>query len=111
MDSLDRIISMLLEAIRHTDTYIEYKIQEAKLEKDPELKKRVDAFRAENFRSFGMGSAGDFEASEALSKDNAELRKDPRVNAYLDAELALCRLIQRITKQITDGIDIHIPEY
>ena len=38
------------------------------------------------------------------------LRKIPEVNAYLDAELALCKLLQKIGRTVTEGIDMMIPE-
>ena len=50
------------------------------------------------------------QAADRLAKESAELRRNPEVNAYLDAELALCRMMQQICKTLTDGIDIKIPE-
>ena len=38
-----------------------------------------------------------------------ELRSNPQVNAYLDAELALCRMMQKISMELTDGIDLDAP--
>ena len=46
---------------------------------------------------------------DELVKESEELRKIPEVNAYLDAELALCRLIQKITRELTWGIGLDIP--
>ena len=43
-------------------------------------------------------------------KQEAILEKNPEVNAYLDAELALCRMMQQICKTLTDGIEIKVPE-
>ena len=49
---------------------------------------------------------------KAIEKErkSAELRRNPEVNAYLDAELALCRMMQQICKTLTDGIEIKVPE-
>ena len=42
-------------------------------------------------------------------RESEELRRFPEVNAYLDAELALCRMMQKICRTLTDGIDMNIP--
>ena len=46
---------------------------------------------------------------EQISKESAQLRSNPQVNAYLDAELALCRMMQKISMELTDGIDLDAP--
>ena len=51
-----------------------------------------------------------FHAAEQLNQESASLRQNQRVNAYLDAELALCRLMQRICRTLVAGIDIQIPD-
>ena len=50
-----------------------------------------------------------FLVAEQLSRESAELRRIPEVNAYLDAELALCKMMQRICRELTEGIDMHVP--
>ena len=44
-----------------------------------------------------------------MGKESAELRRHPEVNAYLDAELALCKMMQRICIKLGEGIDIDVP--
>ena len=48
--------------------------------------------------------------AEHLTRESAELRRIPEVNAYLDAELAICRMMQRVCKELTEGLDIHTPD-
>ena len=50
-----------------------------------------------------------FEVVEQMGKESAELRRHPEVNAYLDAELALCKMMQRICIKLGEGIDIDVP--
>lgn len=47
--------------------------------------------------------------AEQLARESEELRSFPEVNAYLDAELALCRMMQKICRTLTDGIEMNIP--
>ena len=74
------------------------------------LAERVSQFRADNFRLQNEGGRDNlFSMAEQLSRESAELRRIPQVNAYLDAELALCRLMQHVCRSLTAGIDMNIP--
>ena len=110
MDAVNRNIHLLLTAIQKSEVYRNYKRQEEILEKNPELYARVQQFRADNFRLQNEEKGNLLQAADRLAKESAELRRNPEVNAYLDAELALCRMMQQICKTLTDGIDIKIPE-
>lgn len=50
-----------------------------------------------------------FHLAEVLSRESEELRRIPQVNAYLDAELDLCRMLQRICRTLTEDIEMDIP--
>ena len=110
MDTIEENIENLLEAVRRSDVYQEYQKQSRRLNQNPELKNRVDTFREENFR-FQNESDKErlFPDVEDVIRESAQLRKNPEVNAYLDAELALCRLVQKICRSVTEGIDIDVP--
>ena len=97
--------------LHRSDEYQEYQKQAAQLEADPELKARVMRFRGDNFRLQNHSDKDElFHIEEQLNQESASLRQNLKVNAYLDAELALCRLMQRICRTLVDGIDIQIPD-
>ena len=104
-------IDNLLAAVQSSQEYHEFiKIKEI-LEQDPELLSRVNAFRNSNFKLQNDANREDlFQATEQLNRESRELRRIPQVNAYLDAELALCKLMQGICKKLTSGIDLDIPD-
>ena len=109
-NTLEESISRLLASIKESAEYIEFEKQKEILSQNPDLKKRVDAFRAKNYRIQSQCSSDQlFEVVEQMGKESAELRRLPLVNAYLDAELALCRLIQQVCVSITEGIELNIP--
>lgn len=110
MDAISRNVRVLLSVIKKSDVYREYKKQEEILDKNQQLKERVDHFRANNYKLQNEAGKGDlFQVAEQLERESAELRRIPEVNAYLDAELALCKLIQRIFMNLAEGIDMHVP--
>lgn len=104
-------IGNLLVAVQSSQEYYEFiKIKEI-LEQDPELLSRVNAFRNSNFKLQNEANREDlFQATEQLNRESRELRRIPQVNAYFDAELALCKLMQGICKKLTSGIDLDIPD-
>ena len=70
----------------------------------------MDAFRGDNYRvQNDCGSDNLFDVVEQMGKESAELRRHPEVNAYLDAELALCKMMQKICVKLAEGIDMDIP--
>ena len=110
MHAVNRNIHLLLNSIQKSDVYRTYKKQEAILEKNPELASRVQHFRSDNFRLQNEERGNLLQDAEQLARESAELRRNPEVNAYLDAELALCRMMQQICMTLTDGIEIKVPE-
>lgn len=104
MDEISMEIEKLLDAVHRSDEYQEYQKQAAQLEADPELKARVMRFRGDNFRLQNHSDKDElFHIAEQLNQESASLRQNLKVNAYLDAELALCRLMQRICRTLVDG--------
>ena len=111
MDIIERNVQILISVIRQSSVYKEYKKQEEILSKQPELKERVNRFRAGNYRTqHETQKEFLFDKMDELVKESEELRKIPEVNAYLDAELALCRLLQKTTRELTCGIGLDIPD-
>lgn len=108
--TIEKNIQTLLVSIKKSSIYKEYKEQEKILSRSPELAERVSQFRADNFRLQNEGDRSNlFGTVEELARESADLRRDPQVNAYLDAELALCRLIQHVCRTLTAGIDMTLP--
>ena len=109
-NTIDENISSLLEAFKESPEYVEFQKQNEILKQKPELNKRVDAFRGDNYRVQNeCGSDNLFDVVEQMGKESAELRRHPEVNAYLDAELALCKMMQKICVKLAEGIDMDIP--
>ena len=109
-NTIDENISSLLEALKESPEYVEFQKQNEILKQKPELKERVDAFIGDNYRVQNeCGSDNLFDVVEQMGKESAELRRHPEVNAYLDAELALCKMMQKICVKLAEGIDMDIP--
>ncbi len=106
-DEIERSTWELLQEIRESHIYREYREQEEKLRADPALAKRVRAFRAANFH-MQQGSR-DVDV-DWVHNEQILMRRIPEVNEYLDAELDLCRLVQKICRTLTEGLEFDTPD-
>ena len=111
MNEIKDCIDALLAAVQNSEEYQDFIKYKEILEQDPELLSRVNAFRANNFKLQNEANRDElFRGTAQLNRDSRELRRAPLVNAFLDAELALCKLMQKICRTLTEGINLDILE-
>lgn len=103
MSGIDREVSQLVEAILHSEEYICYAEEKERIKREPELKARMDEFRRRNFEIQNSGDYG-FEQVEQLEREFGDVLERPEVSAFLDAELAFCRMMQEMNSTIADAI-------
>lgn len=111
MNAVERNTKFLIASIQRCNIYKEYKKHAEMLRQNPEWVTRVNHFRAENYR---LQNETDREAlltmMDQLEVESAELRRIPEINAFLDSELALCRLMQQVCKELAQGVELDVPE-
>lgn len=111
MEDIYQAVENLLEAIRHSEIYQEYLHQEELLSADEPLRERVRNFRSQNFHLQNEASDSElFAVVDGIYRESRELRKNPQVNAYLDAELSYCKMMQRIVRRLCDGLEFDCPD-
>ena len=110
-DNHSLLVSAVWQINSGNSQYQEFEKYRDLLKENPELMDRVNAFRGNNFRLQNEANRDElFRGTEQLNRESRELRRDPLVNAFLDAELALCKLMQKICRTLTEGIDLDILE-
>ena len=103
--NLDEAIDNFIGFLKGSDIYKEYRSALEELNKDPELKRRVDDFRQRNY-NFQQSEEIDLNEYDQFRSEMVGFRaSDQRVDAFLDAELALCRMIQDVSYRITEALD------
>ena len=103
--NLDEAIDNFIGFLKDTDIYKEYRSALEELNKDPELKRRVDDFRQRNY-NFQQSEDINLNEYDQFRSEMVGFRaSDQRVDAFLDAELALCRMIQDVCYRITEALD------
>lgn len=98
--------SELIEDVKQSDIYVEYKAALRELQKDPVLLEKADAFRKAQYEEVAFHSKplGFAEASH-MEEAYEKIVEYPVIDRFLKAELAMCRLLQRIQDNIVEAID------
>ncbi len=111
MEEIQEYVDTLVEVIKQSSTYCRYTDCENKLKEQPGLRKQIDKFRLAAYQ-FNNGEKGDgdlFDKLDQFEREYGEFRKNPVVNEFLEAELDVCRMLQKINSRIEKGISIQIP--
>lgn len=110
MDIVTERLNALTDAMRNTIDYQSYLKLEAELDKDKDLKKRVDEFRLRNFSLQKEENVDLFDAVDDIDREFVELRKNPVVEEYLEAELSVCKMVQGVLNAIHHEVKIDVPQ-
>lgn len=110
MDIVTERLHALTDAMRNTIDYQSYLKLEAELDKDKELKRKVDEFRLRNFSLQKEENVDLFDAVDDIDREFVELRKNPVVEEYLEAELSVCRMVQKVLNAINHEVKIDVPQ-
>ena len=106
MSEIEHEIQILIEAVKASATYKEYDRQKELLKADEELKRQVDEYRKENFLLQNASDDGHLEERmEQFSEKYADFVEMPKVSAFLDAEVNLCRMMQELSERIVASLD------
>ena len=100
-ENVNQAVEQMVQAIRNTDAYMEYRRQLGRIKEQPELKKQIDDFRTRNFE-LQTSKDTNFDKIDQFTRENEAFRENPLVSDFLAAELAFCRTMQEIGLYVTD---------
>ena len=107
--SIDVKTEELVQAILASEEYREYLECCAKIKEQPELYERVGDYRKRNFELQNMDVNDNmFDEVMRFQMENSAIRKNALVNQFLKAELSVCRMLQGITRTISDNVELDI---
>lgn len=104
MKELENAVVDLIGAIKDTEEYRKYAELKEGLKQFPELKAQIDEYRRRNF-AMQMENSPAFEKIERFEREYEDFREDCRVSDFLAAELAFCRMMQKMELRIIDSLD------
>ncbi len=93
--------SVLIDRIKSTQIYTEYQCALEDLQRHPELKALADAFREEKYLAYtALKEPVSFVCFDSLEEKRLRLAAYPEIERYLQAELALCRVLQEVQNRL-----------
>lgn len=99
----------LVQAVLESEEYKEYLEYLAKIKEQPELYERVCDYRRRNFELQNMDVNDNmFDEVMRFQMENSAVRKNELINDFLKAELSVCRMLQDITRAISDKVELDI---
>ncbi|MCR5722660.1 MAG: YlbF family regulator [Lachnospiraceae bacterium] len=106
MTDLTDLSNQVSEAIRNTPEYAEFNRLLMKLKEDPQLYRLVDEMRDKNFM-IHQGDVGDpYDMMDALTNEYEGVINKVSVSEFLQAEIALCRMIHEFNRNVTASLEI-----
>lgn len=104
-NSIEAALEQLVAAMKSREEYIRFRQAEAKVAEFSGLQQRIDKFRADWYALQSSGAEDLFEQIDRVEEQNGDLRENPFVQEFLAAELALCRMFQRVNWTIMENLD------
>ena len=106
MTDLTGLSNQVSEAIRNTPEYAEFSRLLSKLKEDPELYRHVDEMRDKNFM-IHQGDVGDpYDMMDALTNEYEGVINNVSVSEFIQAEIALCKMIHEFNRNVTASLEI-----
>ena len=99
----------LAQAVADSEEYKSYLHYLEEIKKQPELYEKVCDYRRRNFELQNMDVNDNmFDEVMRFQMENSAIRKNALVNQFLKAELSVCRMLQDITRTISDNVELDI---
>ena len=111
MDRIEQSVRDLIEAIQNSDDYVRFCAARDKLREDPKLRSQVNEFRVNVFEMQNSQELLDpYTEQQRLCREAEEFRRNSLVDEFLHAELAVCRILQKMVADIVEAVDLDIDE-
>lgn len=108
MSQIEEKINALIYAVKDSSEYKEYQRVRELVHMEPEKEKAIHEFRRRNFELHRRRDVDLYTETDRLENEFAPLRAEPYVNEYLSAELAVCRMVQRINYRLMEEIEFDL---
>lgn len=105
---IDGALQQFLDALKETEAFHNYRYQEERVHRVPGLHEKIDEFRRRNFELQNSNAENLFEKVDEFEREYEDFREDELVREYLAAELAICRMVQKINIAVVRAVNIDV---
>lgn len=100
-DQIEKCTRDLLEALKECEEYKIFEENKERMKGHPELRSKMDEFRKKVYLIQNSNTPIDMlDEMSKLFKERQEIYKEPLVAEYIEAELHMCRILQKISMEI-----------
>lgn len=93
-------------AIKNSPEFRQYEMQLLKIKKQPELYQEVNEFRQKNFVVQNTEDKDTLmDRIDELAQEYEQLRENPLVEDFMEAEISFCRMMQEVNTFITKELN------
>lgn len=108
--SVDACTERLVESILESHAYRRFIKAQQALDECPGLKEKINKYRTDIFKLYADGGDDIINTADELEKKFQSMQKIPQVNAYLDAETEICRMVREIYQRLISETGVEEPE-
>ncbi len=107
MTDLSNLTTNVINVIKETDEYMEYRDSLSAIRSDPALYARVNEMREKNFEIHQSNSDSEelMDLMDALTNEYEDVITNESVGRFLEAEADICKLFQDFYYKVTEGLD------
>lgn len=98
----------LAGCIANSPEYIRYRECLEKIRQDDFLMVRINDYRRRNFEIHINGNTNVKQMAESLQREFMDVFENDEAKDFLDAEMALCRMLQKVNSAIMADIELDI---
>ncbi len=111
MDNVKACTQALIRSIQESEEYVHFSKLRDQVRQQPELRRQITEFRLHVFEVQNSREPLDmYEEQQRLCRDYEEFRRDQLVNGFLLAELRICRMLQKITEEVAEAVDLDLDD-
>ena len=107
--AIDPSLNHFIKAIKESEEFVKYQKIKDELKDEPEKLISIHEYREKSFNIQNNTEGIDlFEEIDKIHKEYAVFRADPQIEAYLQAEISFCRMMQHISRNIVEHLDFEL---
>lgn len=111
-DNVDIYTKALIRVIHDSKEYRAFRAARRKVSDVPDLKRQIDEYRKAVYRLQNFtDEAALYDQVQEFNAQHREFRKNPLVNEYLSSELAVCRMLQKVSASIVEAVDLELDDF
>ncbi|MCR4929415.1 MAG: YlbF family regulator [Lachnospiraceae bacterium] len=106
MDGFDKLTENYIKELKKTQTYKTYRDKLNALKKDEEMWNKVSEYRKKREELQNNTPSEElYDKADWFEREHAYIYDNKQAKEFLEAEVALCRLVQDICFKLTQSLD------